>query len=298
MASLNDLLYDFLKRITAATTGATEDLAISALLTALDPEFALSTQLPEGGTAGQILAKTSSTDYDAEWIDSAGDKYVRATWFAEISSGTSGTVTPPTGSTIVLNAWSGGIDALVSTMSGAGSLPLYTTAVTSTSVPVTATLDVDGNWTLSGTPSAYPVSLIYVYRTALTDLDDSKSLSTVEVEEDKIIRGQRDLRTDLTPADGATATLDCSLGNAFKITAPDTGAGMDFTITLSNVPSGTVYHAIEVAIVVGTNIPTISYTNKGTNVTAPTLTASRTNIIIISTWNNGTTLMLNSAGTY
>lgn len=112
------------------------------------------------------------------------------------------------------------------------------------------------------------------------------------------INGQRDTRTDLSPADGATATLDCSLGNAFKITAPDTGAGMDFTIALSSVPTGTVYHAIEVAIVVGTNIPTISYTGKGTNVTAPTLVASRTNIIIVSTWDNGTTLMLNSAGTY
>lgn len=113
-----------------------------------------------------------------------------------------------------------------------------------------------------------------------------------------VINGQRDTRTDLSPADGATAALNCSLGNAFKITAPDTGAGMDFTIALSYVPAGAIYFAIEVAIVVGTNIPTISYTGKGTNVTAPTLTASRTNIIIISTWDNGTTLMINSAGTY
>lgn len=112
------------------------------------------------------------------------------------------------------------------------------------------------------------------------------------------IKGQVDPRTDLSPADGGTATLNCLLGNAFKITSPDTGAGMDFTITLSDVPSGTVFHSIEVAIVVGTNIPTISYTNKGANVTAPTLTASRTNIVIISTWDNGTTLMLNSAGNY
>jgi hypothetical protein len=113
-----------------------------------------------------------------------------------------------------------------------------------------------------------------------------------------VINGQKDTRTDLPPADGATATLDCDAGNAFKIIAPDTGAGMDFTIALSHVPSGSVFHSIEVAIVVGTNIPTISYTNKGANVTAPTLVASRTNIIVISTWDNGTTLMINSAGNY
>jgi len=112
------------------------------------------------------------------------------------------------------------------------------------------------------------------------------------------IKGQVDHRTDLTPADGATATLDCTLGNAFKITSPDTGAGMDFTIALSNVPTGTVTHAIEVNIVVGTNVPTISLTGKGANVTLPTLTASRSNVWIISTWDNGTTLMVNSAGVF
>lgn len=41
MASLNDLLYEFLVKITSATEGATEDLAITALLSALDPSFTI-----------------------------------------------------------------------------------------------------------------------------------------------------------------------------------------------------------------------------------------------------------------
>lgn len=112
------------------------------------------------------------------------------------------------------------------------------------------------------------------------------------------INGQNDTRTDLTPADGATATLDCSLGNAFKITAPDTGAGMDFTIALSNVPAGAKFFAISVDIIVGTNVPTITVTGKGTNVTAPTLTASRNNVWILSTWDNGTTIQINDGGKF
>lgn len=112
------------------------------------------------------------------------------------------------------------------------------------------------------------------------------------------INGQRDTRTDLAPADAGTATLNCLLGNAFKITSPDTGAGMDFTIALSNVPTGAVLFAIEVNIVVGVNIPTISLTGKGANVTLPPLTASRNNVWVISTWDAGTTLQVNSAGVF
>jgi hypothetical protein len=237
--SLPDLLYEFLKKITSATSGATEDLAMTALLTALDPEFAITTQLPEGGTTGQVLAKNSNTDYDTEWIDTGGSTYVRATWFAEISSGTSGTITPPMGSTIILDAWAGGIDVLVSEMSGASGLPTYSTAVTSTSVAVTGTLDVDGNWTLSGTPSSYPVALIYVYRSLLTDLDDSKSLSTVDVEEGKTIRGQYNTVPQLTAsATPATVDLDYSAGNQFVIDRV-TNNPASFTITESNRPTGT-----------------------------------------------------------
>lgn len=40
--SLNDLLYEFLKKITSATSGSTEDMAIIALLSSIDPTFTLS----------------------------------------------------------------------------------------------------------------------------------------------------------------------------------------------------------------------------------------------------------------
>lgn len=79
--------------------------------------------------------------------------------FQEINAAT-GTVTAPTGSTILLNQVSGGVDAFVSTIDTGqptGNFPR-----TSASVPVdVATFDGSGNFTLSGTPSSYPVALIY-----------------------------------------------------------------------------------------------------------------------------------------
>ena len=99
-------------------------------------------------------------------------RYVRVGWFEQIASGTSGAITVPPGGEIILDAFAGGVDALVSTVENAW--PSFDSPLTAGGSVVAATLDGVGNWTLSGTPSAYPVALIYQYRTLLTDLDDSK----------------------------------------------------------------------------------------------------------------------------
>ena len=104
-------------------------------------------------------------------------KYVRVTWFESLASGTSGTITIPTGGTLVLDAFAGGVDCLVSSVADA--FPTYETPLTAGGQVVAATLDSSGNWTLSGTPSAYPVALIYQYRVTLSDLDDTKMLGAV-----------------------------------------------------------------------------------------------------------------------
>jgi hypothetical protein len=107
------------------------------------------------------------------------DKYVKATWFETINSGTSGTLTPPTGGTIMLDQWSAGVDCVTSTISG--ELPTYQSPLTAGGVIVTGTLDSLGNWSLSGTPSPYPVALIYVYKSKLTDFDYTKTLLEEEL---------------------------------------------------------------------------------------------------------------------
>jgi hypothetical protein len=269
------------------------------------------------------------------------DVYVRANWFHEVASGTGGTLAPPTGSTIVLDAWAGGVDALVSELPGAGGLPQYTTALTAAGVPITATLAADGAYVLSGTPATYPVAVIFSYRCLGSAFDYSKSLDTVVIEPSTYVEkrvdsagsystitndgtaaalfqyyagtsssaqvvlagggveltadsaevnisalvtrilngtilGQYDTRTDHTAANGATITINYALGNWHKITC-DSGAA--FTIAFSNLPSGVMGSALTLEIVAGAVVPTITWTDKPADVTAPTYTASSTHLV-------------------
>ena len=113
-------------------------------------------------------------------VESLEDKYVRALWFEQINSGASGTVTPPTGGTIVLDQWAAGIDAVTSTITD-GNKPDFISAKNSSGDIITATMDTGGNWTISDTPFAYPIAIIYVYEVRLEDFDRTYSLVSEEV---------------------------------------------------------------------------------------------------------------------
>lgn len=102
-----------------------------------------------------------------------GNKYVRSTRFASIGSGTSGTVTLPSASTVVLDDFGGTVDAVVSTISGGK--PTQVAAVTATGTVVSTTFDSSGNYVLSGTPSAYPVAIIYRVQQTLIAFDSASA---------------------------------------------------------------------------------------------------------------------------
>lgn len=108
-----------------------------------------------------------------------GNVYVKALWFASINSGTSGTISAPTGGTIILDQWAAGVDALASNISGG--LPDFTSPLTAGGAVITATLDSSGNWTLSGTPASYPVALIYVYKVAFANFNVDQSIGGLEL---------------------------------------------------------------------------------------------------------------------
>jgi hypothetical protein len=86
----------------------------------------------------------------------------KVAYFASVSSST-GTITIPTGATILLDQFAGGVDAYVSTISSGqitGQNPVTAGGIT---VDVTS-FDALGNYTLSGIPSAYPVGIIYILK--------------------------------------------------------------------------------------------------------------------------------------
>lgn len=102
-----------------------------------------------------------------------GGKYVRTHRFVIIGSGTSGTVTLPANSTVVLNDFGGTVDAVVTTSTGGD--PNQVSAVTAGGAVVATSFDASGNYVFTGTPSAYPVALVYSVQQTLNNFDSTSA---------------------------------------------------------------------------------------------------------------------------
>lgn len=97
---------------------------------------------------------------------------------ADINTAT-GTITIPTGATIVLDQFQGGADAFCSTI--VNGKPTLVFPVDSSGIAVdVATFDALGNFTLTGTPSAYPVALIYILKIKAIDQGNLVEADIVE----------------------------------------------------------------------------------------------------------------------
>lgn len=110
--------------------------------------------------------------------------------------------------------------------------------------------------------------------------------------------GTSDLLVSVTPVDTDEIVHSYSSG-ALYVDASAMGAGESFTVTITDWPAtGTRVGALFVYINVGTNVPTVSWTDIGANVTAPTITASRLHRIIPSSIDAGATIDITLSGTY
>lgn len=100
-------------------------------------------------------------------------KRVRTRRFATINSGTTGTVTLPSNATVVLNDFGGTLDAI--TCEIASGSPSFTTPTTAGGALITTTFNSSGDYVLSGTPSAYPIGIIYCVYQTLINFDSTAS---------------------------------------------------------------------------------------------------------------------------
>lgn len=124
-----------------------------------------------------------------EAIDVIGDKTVKATYFATITSGTTtGQISKPAGgnATLVMDEWGTDTDALLSTISNGK--PTYKSSLDSSGDPITTTFDTAGNYTFSGTPApAAAHALIYVYTCKISDFLSSEALWESELLADAVL---------------------------------------------------------------------------------------------------------------
>jgi hypothetical protein len=95
-------------------------------------------------------------------INNLANNEFKIVYYAEINAA-NGAITKPANSTIMLDQFFGGIDAVISTISGGkptGEMPV---TAGGTLVDVTS-FDALGNFVLSGTPSSFPCALIYTIK--------------------------------------------------------------------------------------------------------------------------------------
>lgn len=112
---------------------------------------------PSGGISPADLARLTKLE---------NNEY-KILYFATISA-TTGTITKPTNSTILLDQFYSGGDAIVETLSNGqptGQSPLTAGG----SVVSVSSFDTSGNYVLSGTPTSFDVALVYIFKIKAVD---------------------------------------------------------------------------------------------------------------------------------
>jgi len=203
------------------------------------------------GQLGPIVTLTA-VDVGADPAGTAqtlvGDKYVRSTRFAIISSGTSGTVTLPASSIVVLDDFGGTVDALVTQVSGGK--PTLQSAQDALGAIIATTFNSAGNWVFSGTPSAYPVAIIYRVTQKLSDFDSTSAdiwgVPTLGgANSDDKVKKSGDTMTGTLYNDVSFAIQGGTTGNYVSLIAP-TLLGSNTSLTLPE-GSGTLLSTVTYA---------------------------------------------------
>ena len=172
----------------------------------------------------------------------------KITYFESVS-GATGTVAKPATSTILLDQFASGVDAYVSTI--VNGQPTGTFPQTSGGVAIDVTsFNASGDFVLSGTPSAYPVAIIYVIKITGANLANALVNNRVELEET-----QTDLSATASGTDTYTATITPSISSYqntqrffIKFTNANTGAS---TLNLNGLGAIAIKKGVSTALVSG-----------------------------------------------
>jgi hypothetical protein len=117
------------------------------------------------------LRQRDFTPQQANQLNTLVNNEYKVTYFTAISAA-SGTITIPSGATIMLDQFPNGVDAYVSQVDVNGQ-PTGLLPKTGLGVDVVITsFDALGNYTLSDTPSSFPVALIYVLKIKAIDYNN------------------------------------------------------------------------------------------------------------------------------
>lgn len=171
-------------------------------------------------------------------VNTLENKYVRSTRFEIISSGTSGAVTLPTGSTVVLDDFGGTVDAIMAQVTSGR--PIFENVRDAGSVIITTTFDASGNYVLSGAPSSYPVAIVYRVRQTLLNFNgtDSNIIGEYNIENGVDLHASTHLPSGTDPLTTAAPTTNLNgsttntTGSANSLAKSDHTHAIDSATTL------------------------------------------------------------------
>lgn len=126
-------------------------------------------------------SSSGTSPADIARITTLENNEYKVAYFASVNT-ESGTITIPTGASILLDQFPGGVDAYVSTISSGQPTGNNPITAGSTIVDVTS-FDALGNYTLTSTPNSFPVALIYILKIKAKDWSNLVTNNIIEYEQ-------------------------------------------------------------------------------------------------------------------
>lgn len=120
-------------------------------------------------------------------IDYLSQNEYKVLYYASVSA-SSGTITPPTGATILLDEIQGN-DALVSVLDGAGKVTFEPPTTALGAVVGVTSFNASGAYVLSGLPSPVPVGLVYVLKIAASNWQNLTTDNIIQYEAASVMKG-------------------------------------------------------------------------------------------------------------
>lgn len=190
-------------------------------------------------TFGQAFTKVNENDTELyNSIATLGDQIEVYEIYENIGAGTAGTVTIPTDATILLDRYENAGDCLI-VKTDTNSRPVDDIAREADGTIITSTFDAAGNYTLSGTPSAYPVALIY--QVSITRINRA-NITTSQIVEKFELYEANEVQVDASGFTGNLETTDIDVQTALDTldTRVYTTAGCLTTPTFTDNGGGNI----------------------------------------------------------
>lgn len=189
------------------------------------------------------IATRAATDTALDLRTTTLENNEYKTLYFETISASTGTITKPTNSTILLDQFYSGGDAIVETLVNgqpSGQSPLTSGG----SVVSVSSFDINGNYTLSGTPSSFDVALLYILTIKAIDYGNIVKANELNREEEGVVKinatqtltNKRIPKRILVVTQSATPSTNIDNGDIIQIT----GLAQAITSMTTNL-TGTPY---------------------------------------------------------